>query len=53
MKETKTKILQSAISVWGKDMIATLDDIASATGISRRTLHRQLHGQRRFNEFCL
>ncbi len=45
MNETKNKILQSAITVWGKNLAATLDDIASHTGISRRTLHRHYTGR--------
>ncbi|MCT4588916.1 MAG: TetR/AcrR family transcriptional regulator [Carboxylicivirga sp.] len=45
MKETKTKILQSAITTWGKDLSATLDDIAGNLGISRRTLHRHYSGR--------
>jgi len=45
MNETKSKILQSAITVWGKNLVATLDDIAGHTGISRRTLHRHYTGR--------
>jgi len=45
MNETKSKILQSAISIWGKNLTATLDDIAGHTGISRRTLHRHYSGR--------
>ncbi len=45
MKETKNKILQSAITIWGNDMMATLDDIAGNIGISRRTLHRHYTGR--------
>ena len=45
MKETKNKILQAAIIIWGSDLAATLDDIANHTGISRRTLHRHYEGR--------
>jgi len=45
MNETKNKILQSAISIWGKNLAATLDDIAIHAGISRRTLHRHYSGR--------
>lgn len=45
MKETKNQILQSAILVWGNNLAATLDDIASHSGISRRTLHRHYSGR--------
>jgi len=45
MKETKIQILQSAITVWGKNLASTLDDIAKHTGISRRTLHRHYSGR--------
>jgi len=45
MKETRNQILQSAIKVWGKNLAATLDDIAQHTGISRRTLHRHYSGK--------
>jgi len=45
MKETKNQILLSAITIWGKNLAATLDDIASHTGISRRTLHRHYSGR--------
>ncbi len=45
MRETKDQILQSAIMVWGKNLAATLDDIAKHTGISRRTLHRHYSGR--------
>ena len=45
MNETKDKILQSAIAIWGSNIIASLDDIASNVGISRRTLHRHFKGR--------
>lgn len=45
MSETKKKVLQTAIRVWGEDITATLDDIAKETGISRRTLHRHYKGK--------
>lgn len=45
MNETRGQILQSAIMVWGKNLTATLDDIAKHTGISRRTLHRHYSGR--------
>lgn len=45
MIETKSQILQSAITVWGRNLAATLDDIAKDTGISRRTLHRHYSGR--------
>lgn len=45
MKETKNKILQSAITIWGENLAATLDDIAKYLGISRRTLHRHYSGR--------
>ncbi len=45
MAETKSKILQSAIIIWGKNLTASLDDIASHINISRRTLHRHYSGR--------
>ncbi len=45
MNETKGKILQSAITVWGHNLNASLDDIASHIDISRRTLHRHYSGR--------
>ena len=45
MVETKDKILQSAITIWGSNFTASLDDIASNIGISRRTLHRHFQGR--------
>lgn len=45
MSETKNKILQAAITIWGKELTASLDDIASHAGISRRTLHRHYSGK--------
>lgn len=40
MNKTKEKILQASITLWADDISATLDDIATYIGISRRTLHR-------------
>ena len=45
MVETKNKILRSAITIWGKDITSSLDDIAHNIGISRRTLHRHYSGK--------
>lgn len=45
MKETKNQILQSAITIWGNNLAATLDDIAQHAKISRRTLHRHYSGK--------
>lgn len=45
MSETKLKILQSAIEVWGGNINAPLDDIANYINISRRTLHRHYAGR--------
>jgi len=45
MSETSLKIIQSAIEVWGRDMQASLDDIATNINISRRTLHRHFSGR--------
>lgn len=45
MVETKSKIIQSAIVVWKQNLNASLDDIASHLGISRRTLHRHFSGR--------
>jgi AcrR family transcriptional regulator len=45
MSETPKKIIQSAIEIWGSDMQASLDDIASNINISRRTLHRHFSGR--------
>ncbi len=45
MSETKTKILQTAIKEWGKDITSSLDDIAKQSGVSRRTLHRHYKGK--------
>lgn len=45
MVETKNKIVQSAIALWGKDISCSLDDIANNVGVSRRTLHRHFSGK--------
>lgn len=45
MSETKSKILQTAIVVWGNNITTPLDDIASKAGVSRRTLHRHYSGR--------
>lgn len=45
MSETKAKILQSAIDIWGKNLTHSLEDIADRVGISRRTLHRHYNGR--------
>lgn len=45
MNETSSKIIQSAIKVWGNDIQASLDDIAKNVNISRRTLHRHFSGR--------
>lgn len=45
MDVTKSKILSAAIEVLGKDLGASLDEIAKHAGISRRTLHRHFNGR--------
>jgi len=45
MSETSTKIIHSAIEVFGENIQATLDDIATNINISRRTLHRHYSGR--------
>ncbi|MCG8326154.1 MAG: TetR/AcrR family transcriptional regulator [Chitinophagales bacterium] len=45
MSETKRRILESAIKLWGKDFSTSLDEIATDAGTSRRSLHRHYDGR--------
>lgn len=45
MNETRRKILESAITLWATNSQATLEQIATDIGISRRTLHRHYDGR--------
>lgn len=45
MSETKRKIIDSAIKLWGRELSISLDEIANNAGVSRRTLHRHFSGR--------
>lgn len=40
MKDTKTRIIESAIEIFGEDLSAPLQKVADNAAITRRTLHR-------------
>ncbi|WP_433810932.1 TetR/AcrR family transcriptional regulator [Flavobacterium johnsoniae] len=52
MKDTKGKIIESAISVLNKDETASIEQIAIAVGVTRRTIHRYFKDRLNLIEHC-
>lgn len=52
MKDTKGKIIESAISVLNKDETASIEQIAIAAGVTRRTIHRYFKDRLNLIEHC-
>ncbi|MFD2941816.1 TetR/AcrR family transcriptional regulator [Flavobacterium notoginsengisoli] len=52
MKDTKGKIIESAISVLNKDETASIEQIAITAGVTRRTIHRYFKDRLNLIEYC-
>lgn len=52
MKDTKAKIIESAIPVLNRDETASIEQIAIAAGVARRTIHRYFKDRVNLIEHC-
>lgn|SRR5690606_1635233 len=52
MKDTRTRILESAIEIFGEDLSAPLQKVADNAAVTRRTLHRYFSDRNELVSVC-